>query len=155
MKILLVVDGSSYSNLSIQMIKALRLPPGNEITLLTVVPEPNFLGSITLDAIIGSSKARAKANDEQQEKALELLGSTSQALSKSKMKIDTMVRWGNPTEEIVSVAEQEKASLIIMGAKGLTDPANFRLGSVALKVAKYANSNVLLVRKKTASLAEE
>lgn len=155
MKTLLVTDGSTYSEIANQMIKALRFPVGTDITILTVVPEPTLLGSINMNVIMGSSQERDKAKDEQQERAFELLESVSQTLGKRKLRADTMVRWGNPAEEILSVAEQEKASLIVIGAKGLTDPASYRLGSIALKVTKYSNSSVLLVRKKTASLAEE
>ncbi len=155
MKILIVIDGSSYSEMATQMLKALQLPANTEVTILTVVPEPTFLGGITLDAIRGSSQAREKANDEQQEKAIMLLEHTSEVLGKGKLIVETMVRWGNPAEVILLEAEQGKASLIVMGSKGLTDPLSFRLGSVALKVIKYANANVLLVRKKTVSLAEE
>jgi nucleotide-binding universal stress UspA family protein len=154
MKILLVTDGSSYSEMAGQMLKALRLPADTEVAVLTVVPEPTFLGGITVNAIMGS-EAREKANDAQQEKAIEMLAATSQALAGGKFKVNTMVRWGNPAEVILSQAELEKASLIVMGAKGLTDPLSFRLGSVALKVVKYTSASVLLVRKKTVSLAEE
>jgi len=48
MRILLVVDGSSYSDMETKMLEALRPPPQTEITVLTVVPEHTFLGSITL-----------------------------------------------------------------------------------------------------------
>lgn len=42
--------------------------------------------------------------------------------------------------------------MIVMGAKGLTDPLAFRLGSVAQTVMKYARASVLLVRQKPASI---
>jgi len=48
MRILLVVDGSSYSDMETKMLEALRPPPQTEITVLTVVPEHTFLGGITL-----------------------------------------------------------------------------------------------------------
>jgi nucleotide-binding universal stress UspA family protein len=155
MKILLVIDGSSYSDMATHMLKALRLPAETEVTILTVVPEPTFLGGITLDVIRGTSQARKKAKEEQQQKATQLLERTSQALDEGKLNVETLVRWGNPAEVILSEAEERSASLIVMGAKGLTDPLSFRLGSVALKVMKYANASVLLIRQKTATLAEE
>jgi nucleotide-binding universal stress UspA family protein len=155
MKILLVIDGSPYSDMATQMLKALRLPAETEVTILTVVPEPTFLGGITLDVIRGTSQARKKAKEEQQQKATQLLERTSQALGEVKLNIETLVCWGNPAEVILSEAEEGNASLIVMGAKGLTDPLSFRLGSVTLKVMKYANASVLLVRQKTDTLAEE
>ena len=92
MKILLVVDGSPYSEMAARMLGALRLPARTEVTILTVVPEPTFLGGITLASIRGTSQARKKAQDEQQEKALELLQDTAQMLGEDKLRIETGVR---------------------------------------------------------------
>ena len=39
MKILLVVDGSSYSEMAAKMLETLRLPAKTEVAMLTVVPE--------------------------------------------------------------------------------------------------------------------
>ncbi|MFC1934464.1 universal stress protein [Chloroflexota bacterium] len=155
MKILLVVDGSSYSDVAIKMLGALRLPAKTEVAILTVVPEATFLGGVTLDVIRGTSQARKKAHEEQQQKALELLQRIAGTLGEGKLKVETMVCWGNPAEVILQEAEEGKASLIVMGAKGLTDPLSFRLGSVALKVMKYATASVLLVRTKVATVAQE
>jgi len=155
MKILLVVDGSHYSDMATHMLKALQPPAETEVAILTVVPEPTFLGGITLDVIRGTNQARKKAREEQQQKATDLLRHTTQILNEGNLNIETLVRWGNPAEVILQEAEEGNASLIVMGAKGLTDPLSFRLGSVALKVMKYANASVLLVRQKTVTLAEE
>jgi len=155
MKMLLVVDGSSYSDIATRMVASLRLPSRTELTVLTVVPETTFLGGITLDAIRGTSQARKKAREEQQQKATELVQGTAQALAESKLEIETMVHWGNPAELILWEAEERSAPLIVMGAKGLTDPLSFRLGSIAQKVMKYAKASVLLVRGKTATVTRE
>ena len=155
MKVLLVVDGSSYSDMAAKMLDTLRLPAKTEVTILTVVPEATFLGGITLDVIRGTSQARKKAREEQQQKATELLQRTAQTLGEGKLKVETMVRWGNPAEVILQEVEERNASLIVMGAKGLTDPLRFRLGSVALKIMKYSNGSVLLVRPKSAKVSQE
>jgi nucleotide-binding universal stress UspA family protein len=142
MKILLVVDGSSYSDMAIGMVKALRLPSQTEVTVMTVVPERTFLGGITLGKLRGTSAKK----EAQQQKALELLQQPIQVLSASKLKVDSLVRWGNPAEEILKVANENGISLVVMGAKGLTAPLSFHLGSIALAVMKHARASVLLVR---------
>ena len=151
MKILLVVDGSSYSNMATKMLEALRLSPRTEVTVLTVVPEHTFLGGITLGKLRGTSVMK----EAQQQKALELLQNPVQALNAQKLKVDSIVRWGNPVEEILAEAEERNISLIAMGAKGLTDPHSFRLGSVALRVMKYANASVILVRPTSVTVPQE
>jgi len=145
MKILLLVDGSSYSDVATKMVDALRLPSQTGVTVLTVVPEHTFLGGITLRKIRGASEKK----EAQQQKALELLQQSVQALSTSKLKVDNIVRWGDPADEILKVANELAVSLVIIGAKGLTDLLTFRLGSVTLAVMKHAKASVLLVRQTT------
>lgn len=152
MKILLVVDGSSYSDIATSMVAALQLSPQTEVTVLTVVPEHTFLGGITIDVIRGSTSARKEAQAEQQQKALELIQSTIHVLSKSELKLKTMVRWGNPVAEILKVISVSDTSLVVMGAKGLTDSLAFRLGNVALATIKHAKTSVLLVRPKSTAV---
>ncbi len=142
MKVILVVDGSSYSNMATEMVTALRLPAKTEVTVMTVVPEHTFLGGITFAKLRGSSPKK----EVQQQKALELLRQPVEVLSASKLKVQSLVRWGNPAEEILKVSDESGASLVIMGAKGLTDPLPFHLGSVSLTIMKYAKASVLLVR---------
>jgi nucleotide-binding universal stress UspA family protein len=150
MRILLVADGSSYSDMATRMLKALQLPAKTEVTILTVVPEPTFLGGITLDVIRGTSQAREKAREEQQQKALELLQRIAQTLGEDRLKPETVIQWGNPAQVILWEAEERSASLIVMGARGLTDPLSFRLGSAAQTVMKQAKASVLLVKETTA-----
>jgi len=151
MKILLVVDGSSYSNMSVRMLQALRLSPLTEVKAMTVVPEHTFLEGITL----GKLKGIKIKKEIQKEKAQELLRNTLQAFAGTKLKFDTVVRWGNPAEEILREVEYNAVALLVMGAKGLTDSLTFRLGSVAQTVMKHAKSSVLLVRETVATTVED
>ena len=144
MKILLVVDGSSYSNVATCMLEALHLPPWTEVTVMTVVPEHTFLGGITLRKLRGASVRK----EAQQQKALELLQYPVQTLGARKLRVESLVRWGNPAEEILRVGNESGTSLVVMGAKGLTDPLSFRLGSIAQTVMKHARASVLLVKGK-------
>lgn len=143
MRILLVIDGSSHSDMATRTLKALRLSSMTEVTVVTVVPEHTFLGGITLGKLRGVSVKK----EAQQQKATELLQGAVQALSASRLKVKSLVRWGNPAEEILKVVDERGISLVVMGAKGLTDPLSFRLGSVALAVMKHARASVLLVRE--------
>ena len=153
MNILLVVDGSSHSERTAKMLEALRPQASTEVTILTVVPVASFLGGVTLDIIRAKNEVKKKVREEQQQRATELLKDTAKSLGK--LKLETLVRWGNPVEVILEEAEKRDTSLVIMGAKGLTDALNFRLGSVALKVMKYAKASVLLVRPRSAAVSQK
>jgi nucleotide-binding universal stress UspA family protein len=155
MKLLLVVDGSAYSETAAKMLGALRFLAEVEVTILTVVPETTFLGGITLDVIRGTSQARKKAREEQQQQAIGLLQRTAQTLTEDNIKVETLVCWGNPAEVILREAEKRNISLIVIGAKGLTNQLSFHLGSVALKVMRHAKASVMLVRPKAATVSQE
>ncbi|HSK50496.1 MAG TPA: universal stress protein [Solirubrobacterales bacterium] len=53
---------------------------------------------------------------------------------------------GDPAEAILSVAEETKADLIVVGNKGMTGARRFLLGSVPNKVSHHAPCSVIIVR---------
>jgi nucleotide-binding universal stress UspA family protein len=56
------------------------------------------------------------------------------------------VRPGDTHEQIVEVAEQANADLIIMGTRGMSEWKSLVLGGVANKVVAHAHCSVMLVR---------
>jgi len=54
---------------------------------------------------------------------------------------------GHPSHEIVSIAEAERADLVVVGSRGLTGTSRFLLGSVSDGIIKYAPCAVLVVRR--------
>lgn len=53
---------------------------------------------------------------------------------------------GDPAEAILSVAEETRADLIVVGNKGMTGARRFLLGSVPNKVSHHAPCSVIIVR---------
>src|SRR5678815_2257626 len=64
------------------------------------------------------------------------------------------VRIGKPAQEILGLAKEVGADLIIMGSKGLTGVERFVLGSVAEKVAREAGCTVEIARAKSYDFVE-
>ena len=60
--------------------------------------------------------------------------------------VDSEVRDGRPSEVILNRAVELAADLHVIGAKGLSAPAEFRLGSTAHNLAHYAECSVLVAR---------
>jgi nucleotide-binding universal stress UspA family protein len=60
--------------------------------------------------------------------------------------VEPIARAGDPADAIISVAEERKADLIVVGNKGMTGAARFLLGSVPNKLTHHAPCNVLVVR---------
>lgn len=147
MKVLLAYDGSSYSKMATLMLKALQLPAKTEVVVFSVVPEHIFLGGLNFHMFMGEAPSKKRAREEQQNMVTEMLAEPLKSLRANGIKAESMVRWGNTAEIILKAAKEISACLIVIGAKGVTDPPAFRLGSVAQKVMRHANTNVLLVRE--------
>ncbi len=153
MKVLMVIDGSPYSQMAISMLKALKLPRGTQATVMTVVPDHSFLGGLSLDLFRGKASARSARQERQREQAANLVEMAIQELGTTRLRLESLVRWGNPAESILRAAKENDASLILMGAKGLTDSPQFFLGGVAQKVMRHTDASVLLVKKETSSVS--
>lgn len=67
-------------------------------------------------------------------------------LSKSGFQIREALRLGKPADEILTVAKQDEADLIVTGAKGLGAIRRVLLGSVSTRVVQHAHCGVLVVR---------
>ncbi|MGC4096668.1 MAG: universal stress protein [Nitrospira sp.] len=75
-----------------------------------------------------------------------LLQRYSAKLAKSGFQIREVVRTGKPADEILTVAKQQKADLIVTGAKGVGTIRRVLLGSVSTRVIQHAHCGVLVVR---------
>jgi nucleotide-binding universal stress UspA family protein len=75
-----------------------------------------------------------------------LLGHSVQKLIKAGFTAESLCYLGNPAEEIMKVASQQHADLIVMGAQGLGAIARFFIGSVSTRVVQRTNVSVLVVR---------
>jgi nucleotide-binding universal stress UspA family protein len=75
---------------------------------------------------------------------------TSDARARAKKKavqtVRTVTRAGDPAKEILSVANEENADMIVMGRRGLGDLAGLWLGSVSHKVSHLAECACLTVK---------
>jgi nucleotide-binding universal stress UspA family protein len=66
-------------------------------------------------------------------------------------RVRAIFKVGNPVDELLKVAVEEKADIIVMGTKGRTDLAHILVGSVAEKVFRHSPVPVISFRdEKTA-----
>ena len=70
--------------------------------------------------------------------------------------VDSQMRDGDAAREIVAVAEQQRADLIVLGSRGRTGLTRLLLGSVARNVLSGSSASVLIVHEpsKTAPVKE-
>ncbi|HUT52627.1 MAG TPA: universal stress protein [bacterium] len=65
------------------------------------------------------------------------------------------VREGVPFAEIIALAEEQKADLIVMGSQGRRGLSHFLVGSVAERVVRRAHCNVLCIKPKPEDQGEK
>lgn len=63
------------------------------------------------------------------------------------LKVRSYIGHGNPAKEIVRIAEEMKADLVVIATQGHTGWHHFVMGSVAEKVIRHAHCPVFAVRE--------
>ena len=70
----------------------------------------------------------------------------AEGILKGRYKVEGHVTFGVPEAEILRVAAELHADLVVMGSKGLHGIKGALLGSVSMRVVRYAGCSVLVAR---------
>ena len=138
-KILLPTDGSTYADEEVERVIKLLADDG-EVIVLSVA------GKLTSAGF--QSRSKVKKMNERMEK--EAKGYVKHMVDKfdDDINVTGLVEKGFAAEKIIEVAEREDVDLIIISASGKSGIHRFLIGSVAEKVLKTADIDVLLVHNK-------
>jgi nucleotide-binding universal stress UspA family protein len=137
MRIVLATDGSKDSRAAAAYLKELPLPPSTTIRIIAVVSLPVF----ALDVASAPELKRSVLD-----RAQGVVEDARTALAPRGFAIETDVAMGDPRAEIVRQAEEWRADLVVLGARGLGTVKRFLLGSVSDAVARHARCPVLVVK---------
>jgi nucleotide-binding universal stress UspA family protein len=140
MKILLATDGSPHAEAAAKFLCRLRCDDPIEITLLTNVYLPGAESGVMTNPMLQEYKQH------QEHVAAENLKHVAPIFRGFKATITEMVAEGHVGHSIIEAAEQLKADLIVVGAKGHSAIHRMLLGSVSDYVASHAECSVLVVR---------
>ena len=136
MKILVPVDGSAYSLKAVETACDLaKSQPSSSLVLVAVAIEIPELGEGRY--IYDKMKAQAESALAQAKEVAQKCGTVSEEL---------LATGPSPAEEIVQIAKDEKADLIVIGSRGLAGKTKSFLGSTASKVVTYSPCSVLVVK---------
>lgn len=138
-KILLPTDGSGYAEQEVERVTDLIADDG-EIIILSVA------GKWTSSAFQRRRDVR-KVNKELKQEAVDAVNNMKKLFDPS-LNIKTIVETGVPSEVINQIAEEEDVDLIVISSSGKSGLHRFIIGSVAEKVLKNAERDVLLVHNK-------
>jgi nucleotide-binding universal stress UspA family protein len=137
-QVVLAVDGSDASKQAATYLLSWMPPDLVSVHVLSVVPQVG-LGA--------RSKPYTTALRDAFQKQAQ--GTTAQIRSlflKKKFKVTSEVVAGNPRAAILDCLVNCEARLAVLGAKGLTGPERFQMGSVSEWVAAYSGCSILVVR---------
>lgn len=148
MNILITTDGSEDAGHALDFMLRFPLPRDSTITLLSVVADiPMMPGEI--DALDETqSEALQQANKRLREDAEMLVAREGKRLREAGWTAETMVRDGNVVHEILAVAENIDADLVVLGSRGTGMARRFLLGSVSARVLERSGCSVVIVKKK-------
>lgn len=140
MRILLAIDGSNCSDMSVKSVAKRSWPAGSIVRVLSVlepmtlpVPEAVTVSASWYEAVRRSAYADIKR-------------SVTVLKQPAVFEIETAIRIGTPENVIVQEAEDWHADLIIVGSHGRGRAERFLLGSVSQAVALHARCSVEIVR---------
>jgi nucleotide-binding universal stress UspA family protein len=131
-------DGSPGAEAAVQ--KAIELTKGSGATVHLVCAYP---GKSPLERI--GMTARQEPTD-LRGVAADVLARDERRFREAGFSVEKHAREGDPAHTIIDVANEQKAELIVVGARGNTGLRRFMLGSVAIKLAHNAPSSLLIVQ---------
>ena len=150
MKILLAIDGSSFSDAAVKEIATRPWPAGSEVRIISVV-EPPLLPTVETwvppDDYI---EALEKAGQDQGRSIVGNAADRITAEQRDKLRVATEIVNGHPKHAIIDAADAWEADLIVVGSHGYRGLTRLWLGSVSQAVASHAKCSVEIVRDRTA-----
>ncbi len=137
-RILVAHDGSKSSDKALKKALAIAENFNGAVTVLSVIPELYLTELMEMDRV-----RIVESLTEETRRMMEKIKSRPMKIKSLK----TLIKQGNPAEEILSTAEKIKADVIVTGSHGRHGAQKFLLGSVSSKVVDHAECDVLVVKK--------
>jgi nucleotide-binding universal stress UspA family protein len=147
LSVILAVDDSAAAWQAVEFIRTLTLANWAKMTVTNVIEEeerlPAELGSLRYSRPVSQPPpVRDRISGQPETCATKVV----RYLHDEGAQGWEMVRYGQPADEILDLAREREAVLIVIGAGSQTHPTSSPLGSVAKKVVQEALCSVLIVR---------
>jgi nucleotide-binding universal stress UspA family protein len=141
MRILLAIDGSKFFEAAVQELIALAAPRQVEVRLLHIIELwPVYVHNPAWDSEILCVRQKKR------EEAKKPLAHTAQQLRDAGFNLTTVVKEGDPKVDVIDVAKEWHADLIMLGSHGRKGLDRFLMGSVSEAVAFHVACSVQIVR---------
>jgi nucleotide-binding universal stress UspA family protein len=146
MKILLAIDDSKYSQAAVQAVLNQYCPEGTAVRVIHVAEPITFIFPPDMAAEYAAAPQLLGLRKEQLENGKALVEAAAAKLKTAGYTADTDVFEGDVRSEIVDLASQWHADLIVMGSHGRKGLNRFFIGSVSEFVVRHAPCSVEVVR---------
>jgi nucleotide-binding universal stress UspA family protein len=152
-KILVPLDGSEHSDRALETALQIATKFDGKVTLLhvysvtvtpVVIPEPTTLNPTGVP--IATSAEVSKMVDAARDAGKKILADAEQKVREKNVEVETLLREGNSSQEIVKTAKEGQFDLIVIGARGVHRIRDLLMGSVTEGVVKHASCPVLVVK---------
>jgi nucleotide-binding universal stress UspA family protein len=142
MKILVPVDGSKYSLGALKV--AIDYAKAKSASLIIISVATDTSG-VDLEISAGE---RERMNERMERQASSVIKDACDLVAKENVKNDckVVIAFSSIADAILSTADKDNADLIIIGSRGLSPSARFKMGSVASQVVKYSDCSVYVVK---------
>lgn len=145
-RFLVATDGSTTAAAIPERLAGLRILAGARADVVAVtVPDPPLFEMLTGLYTLGDERL-GRMRAELAEHSRATLEQMTFRLSAAGFEATPHLRHGDAAHEIVAVAEERDADLVVLGSRGLSGIDLLMLGSVARNVLLHARCSVLVVR---------
>ena len=154
-RILLVTDGSLYSQQAARYLGKFPLPEKVDVRVMHVMPplqplvmvEPNPVGWQPMYVPLMTEEEETAHYKKQEHRGQALLNRTCDLLQRNGIASTPVLKWGDAATEIIEYVKSNKFDLIVAGSRGLSQFKGWWMGSVSRKLVHYSNCSVLIVKK--------
>jgi universal stress protein A len=143
--LLIPIDFSEHSKKTIDYATQLADLAGASMKILHVLKLPEYPAAFYQGLYIEHDQIKTYLETGKAEATAQLSLITDLILAKG-LQVETVLRVGNPSEEIVNVAKELAVDLVVIGSHGYGGLGRFLLGSTAERVVQYVHCPVLVVK---------
>lgn len=141
-RILVAVDGSPYAERALKYAVDLAKKYGSKLIIVHVILRrfyavtPSEAGVLATTTFVKEMQAEGKA----------ILDKAEAVAKGEEVSYESKLASGVPADEIIKISRSEKADLIIIGSRGLSEVRAFLLGSVSDRVSHHCKVPILIVK---------
>jgi nucleotide-binding universal stress UspA family protein len=143
---LFATDGSADSRAAGRMLEGWPLAGRAHLTVLSVVPPVSFFSPALIGPDGAGWVALPEIVEHETKAATGLVVEAAGALRERGVEVETLVKHGAVTQEILQVLGDLHPDLVVLGSHGRSRLAQLLIGSVSHNVAKHTSCSALVVR---------